>query len=80
MRHRADSILALCLAAGCTVARADDPPKAADAPSQRQRRPQEAEGPRYQINHVWGTDGHSDRHGGAILPDILRWIWRDYPK
>jgi hypothetical protein len=23
--------------------------------------------------------GHSDDHGGAILPDILRWIWRDYP-
>jgi enterochelin esterase family protein len=38
------------------------------------------EGPRYRIHHDWGTDGHSDRHGGAILPDILRWIWRDYPK
>ena len=21
---------------------------------------------------------HSDRHGRAILPDSLRWLWRDY--
>jgi enterochelin esterase family protein len=33
-------------------------------------------GPRYDIAHVWGDGGHSDAHGGAILPDILRWIWR----
>ena len=37
-------------------------------------------GPRYQINHEWGDGGHSDAHGGAILPDILRWLWQDYPK
>ena len=23
---------------------------------------------------------HSNRHGRAILPDSLRWLWRDYPK
>lgn len=34
-------------------------------------------GPRYDIAHVWGDGGHSDAHGGSILPDILRWIWRD---
>ena len=34
-------------------------------------------GPRYDINHVWGDGGHSDAHGGAILPDMLRWIWRE---
>ena len=34
-------------------------------------------GPRYQVRHVWGEGGHSDTHGGAILPDILRWIWSD---
>jgi enterochelin esterase family protein len=33
------------------------------------------EGPRYRINHVWGDGTHSDSHGGAILPDMLRWIW-----
>jgi enterochelin esterase-like enzyme len=38
------------------------------------------DGPRYQVTHVWGEGPHSDNHGGAILPDILRWIWKDYPK
>jgi len=37
-------------------------------------------GPRYDINHVWGDGNHSDRHGGAILPDILRWMWRDWAR
>ena len=35
------------------------------------------EGPRYQIKHEWGDGAHSDAHGGALLPDILRWIWGD---
>ena len=34
----------------------------------------------YDMTYVFGEGGHSDDHGGAILPDILRWIWRDYPK
>jgi len=34
-------------------------------------------GPRYDVRHEWGDGAHSDAHGGAILPDILRWIWRD---
>ena len=34
-------------------------------------------GPRYDVDHVWGDGGHSDAHGGRLLPDILRWIWRD---
>ncbi len=37
-------------------------------------------GPRYQVKHEWGDGGHSDVHGGAILPDILRWIWSDAAK
>ncbi len=27
-----------------------------------------------------GDDGHSNRHGASILPDTLRWLWRDYPR
>ena len=27
-----------------------------------------------------GEDGHSNRHGAAVLPDTLRWLWRDYPQ
>ena len=33
---------------------------------------------RYDHWFVFGTDGHDDKHGGAILPDALRWLWRDY--
>lgn len=34
-------------------------------------------GPRYDVRHVWGDGAHSDQHGGMLLPEILRWIWRD---
>ena len=27
-----------------------------------------------------GTEGHNSKHGSAILPDALRWLWRDYPR
>jgi hypothetical protein len=43
----------------------------ANANADRQNKP----GPRYQVKHEWGDGGHSDNHGGAILPDILRWLW-----
>jgi enterochelin esterase family protein len=33
----------------------------------------------YDVNNVWGIGGHSVKHGGAILPDMLRWLWRDQP-
>jgi gluconolactonase len=34
----------------------------------------------YDYKVVIGTEGHNSRHGSAILPDALRWLWRDYPK
>jgi len=34
-------------------------------------------GPRYDVAHEWGDGAHSDAHGGALLPQILRWMWRD---
>jgi len=36
-------------------------------------------GPRYDVRHVWTDGAHSDADGGAILPEVLRWIWRDQP-
>jgi poly(3-hydroxybutyrate) depolymerase len=36
--------------------------------------------PRFDLNYVWGDGMHSDKHGGSMLPEILRWIFRDYPK
>ncbi|MEQ9407509.1 MAG: SMP-30/gluconolactonase/LRE family protein [Fuerstiella sp.] len=34
----------------------------------------------YDVNHVWGEGGHNGRHGAAIIPEALRWLWRDYPE
>jgi len=31
----------------------------------------------YETTHIWGTEGHNSKHGGAILPDALRWLWRN---
>jgi enterochelin esterase-like enzyme len=33
---------------------------------------------RYDYRFVLGNGFHSNRHGRAILPDSLRWLWRDY--
>jgi len=33
---------------------------------------------RYDYKFVMGTGGHNGRHGGAILPESLRWLWRDH--
>jgi enterochelin esterase family protein len=32
----------------------------------------------YDYKAVFGDGGHTQRHGAAILPDQLRWLWRDY--
>ncbi len=34
----------------------------------------------YDYTFVFGDGGHSGKHGGAIFPDTLRWLWRDWPK
>ncbi|HVW86730.1 MAG TPA: SMP-30/gluconolactonase/LRE family protein, partial [Bryobacteraceae bacterium] len=34
----------------------------------------------YDVKFVVGTEGHSGRHGASILPEALRWVWREYPK
>ena len=33
----------------------------------------------YDLAYQWGIGRHSQKHGGAILPDMLRWLWRDQP-
>jgi gluconolactonase len=33
----------------------------------------------YEVNHAWGDGGHNGKHSGAIFPDALRWLWKDYP-
>jgi enterochelin esterase-like enzyme len=34
----------------------------------------------YDYQFVLGDGGHNGKHGGAILPDTLRWLWRDWPR
>ncbi len=34
----------------------------------------------YDLNYTWGIGGHSNKQGGAIMPDMLRWTWRDYTR
>ena len=31
----------------------------------------------YDYKFEFGTEGHNGKHGGAILPDSLRWLWRE---
>jgi enterochelin esterase family protein len=32
------------------------------------------------VNYCWGIGTHSNKQGGAMLPEMLRWLWRDYPR
>ena len=34
----------------------------------------------YDVKFEAGTEGHNSKHGAAILPEALRWLWREYPK
>jgi len=31
----------------------------------------------YEVNYAWGIGLHGQKQGGAIFPEILRWLWRD---
>lgn len=34
----------------------------------------------YDYKFVFGDGGHNGKHGGVLLPDSLRWLWRDTPE
>lgn len=34
----------------------------------------------YDYKVVLGEEGHNSLHGSSILPDALRWLWRDWPQ
>jgi enterochelin esterase family protein len=34
----------------------------------------------YDYKFVFGDGGHTHKHGGSILPDSLRWLWRKQPE
>lgn len=31
----------------------------------------------YDVNYTWGIGNHGQKQGGAIFPEIMRWLWRD---
>jgi enterochelin esterase-like enzyme len=33
----------------------------------------------YEVNYAWGIGNHGQKQGGAIFPDMMRWLWRDQP-
>ena len=33
----------------------------------------------YDLNYTWGIGRHGQKQAGAIMPDMLRWLWRDHP-
>jgi enterochelin esterase family protein len=33
----------------------------------------------YDVNYVWGIGNHGQKQGGAVFPDMMRWLWRDQP-
>lgn len=33
----------------------------------------------YDMKHEWGEGAHDGVHASRIFPDVLRWLWRDWP-
>ena len=33
----------------------------------------------YDLNYIWGINTHGQRMGGTMLPEMMRWLWRDHP-
>ncbi len=31
----------------------------------------------YDVNYTWSVNLHGQKYGGMILPDMMRWLWRD---
>lgn len=32
----------------------------------------------YEVEHEWGEGGHNRKHGNAIFPQAMRWLWKDW--
>jgi gluconolactonase len=33
----------------------------------------------YEVEHVWGEGYHNGKHGAAVFPDAMRYLWKDWP-
>lgn len=34
----------------------------------------------YEVAHAWGRGGHSNAHADRIFPDVMRWLWKGWPR
>jgi enterochelin esterase-like enzyme/sugar lactone lactonase YvrE len=34
----------------------------------------------YDVHYELGDEGHNGKHGAAIMPEVIRWLWRGYPE
>ncbi len=32
----------------------------------------------YDVNYTWGIGRHGQKQGGAQIPEMMRWLWRDH--
>jgi enterochelin esterase-like enzyme len=33
----------------------------------------------YEVNYSWGIGKHGQKQGGMMIPEMMRWLWRDQP-
>jgi sugar lactone lactonase YvrE/enterochelin esterase-like enzyme len=33
----------------------------------------------YDVQHVWGQGGHNGSQAASLFPEVMRWLWRDWP-
>ena len=33
----------------------------------------------YEVNHVWGEDGHNGKQATEVFPEAMKWLWKDWP-
>jgi enterochelin esterase family protein len=33
----------------------------------------------YEVNYSWGIGRHGQKQGGMMVPEMMRWLWRDHP-
>jgi sugar lactone lactonase YvrE/enterochelin esterase-like enzyme len=34
----------------------------------------------YEVKHIWGEGSHNGKHGTAVFPEAMRWLWKDWPQ
>ena len=33
----------------------------------------------YEVNHLWGEDGHNGKQATEVFPEAMKWLWKDWP-